>query len=207
MLHYAKENLTPEQEYKFLSGSIVPRPIAWVTTLSPDQAVINVAPFSLFSVVSKELPLISISIMRQAGEQKDTAFNLSQTREAVIHIVDDSLLKDMNQSSASLARDQTELAQLSVTTVASQRVKVPGITEAKIRFEGKVYQQIPVYNQDRSEILTDLFIIEILDYHFSEAVFDLEKEYVDVERLKPVARLAGPHYGVIGTTYELRRPQ
>lgn len=206
MFHYQQEELSASQQYKFLSGSIVPRPIAWVSTLSPEGDVVNLAPFSLFSIVSKELPLVSLSIMRENGEQKDTAFNLSQTGEGVIHIVDEGLLEEMNASSASLPRNESELSQLNLKTVASHRVKAPAIAEAKIRFEGKVSQHLPIYNQDKSQIITDLFILEILDYYFNEEVFEEETGYVDVLSLKPIARLAGPTYGVLGTTYDLSRP-
>lgn len=206
MIHYRKEELTSAQQYKLLSGSVVPRPIAWVSTHSPNESTINLAPFSLFSLVSKELPLVSLSIMREAGEQKDTAYNLSQTGEAVIHIVDDSLVHEMNATSATLPRHESELNLVSLETVASQRVTVPGIKEAKIRFEGTVYQHIPIFNKHKDEIITDLFILEIMDYHFSETVFDDEKGYIDVQNLKPVARLAGPNYGILGTTYQLNRP-
>ena len=204
MRHYSQEELTSEQQYKFLSGSVIPRPIAWLTTLSEQSGIINVAPFSSFSIVYKELPVVSIIIMRKNGEQKDSALNLSQTGEGVIHIVDDSLLQEMNQSAMSLEREQSELAYLNVTTVASQRVKVPAIAEAKIRFEGTVYQHIPIYNQAKTDILSDLFIMEVVDFHFSAEVFDPKTEYVNVAALKPVARLAGPYYGVLGSTYQQR---
>lgn len=206
MHHYTKEELTASQQYKLLSGSVVPRPIAWVSTLSHEE-VINLAPFSLFSLVSKELPLVSLSIMREAGEQKDTAFNLEQTGEAVIHLVDESLLEEMNQTSASLPRHESELTQLALTTIDSRRVDVPGIRQAKARFEGRVYQQIPVYNRDQSQIVSDIFIMEILDFYFAEEVLDEASGYVDVLALNPVARLAGPNYGTLGRTYQLARPQ
>lgn len=207
MIHYESEQLSPEQQYKLLSGSVVPRPIAWVSTLSPDGGVVNLAPFSLFSIVSKDLPLVSLSIMREGGQQKDTAYNLSQTGEGVIHLVDDQLLQEMNDSSASLPRNESELTKLDVTTVASRRVTVPAISEAKVRFEGKVYQHVPIYNQDKSQIITDLFILEILAYYFNEEVFDPKTNYLDVLKLKPIARLAGPNYGVMGETYQLARPK
>ncbi|WP_314065152.1 flavin reductase family protein [uncultured Vagococcus sp.] len=207
MIHYQGEELSASQQYKFLSGSVVPRPIAWVSTLSPDGQVVNLAPFSLFSIVSKDLPLVSLSIMRENGEQKDTAYNLSQTGEGVIHIVDDNLLQEMNASSASLPREESELTALELETIASYRLKVPAIAKAKIRFESRVYQHVPVYNKDQSQIMTDLFILEIVDFYFDEDVFDRQTGHVDVLSLKPIARLAGPNYGILGSTYELPRPQ
>ena len=101
MLFYSAKELTAKQHYKFLTGSIIPRPIAWITTINQETNIVNAAPFSYFNVVAKDLPLVSLSINRNNQKIKDTARNLLQQKEGVIHLVNDKVLAEMNQTSAS----------------------------------------------------------------------------------------------------------
>lgn len=127
MLFYSAKELTTKQHYKFLTGSIIPRPIAWITTINQETNIVNAAPFSYFNVVAKDLPLVSLSINRNNQKIKDTARNLLQQKEGVIHLVNDKVLAEMNQTSASLPADESELAKTSLTLVDSQEVTVPAI--------------------------------------------------------------------------------
>lgn len=190
MFHYKAEQLDKKQQYKLVSGSVIPRPIAWVTSLSKDGSVVNAAPFSFFSAASNELPLLTVAILRKDGVIKDTARNILDRKEAVVHIVDQSVVEEMNRTSAPLPPDQSEIDQTQLTLVDSLSVKVPSIAEAKIRFEGVLHQYIPVKNE-KDEVVTDFFFIRVTDFFFDEAVFDQEKEYILTDKLNPVARLAG----------------
>lgn len=205
MLHYSSNELSKKQQYKFLSGSIVPRPIAWVTTQNDASGVVNAAPFSFFSAASSELPLITLAILRKQGHMKDTARNILQNQELVIHLVDDEVLIEMNQTAASLPADESELLSNQIETVASRSVAVPGIKKAKLRMEARLYQHVPI--QDREgNTFTDLIIAEVTDFHFNEAIFDSEKEYILPDKLHPIARLAGNNYAPIDHIIELERP-
>ncbi|MDW5523488.1 flavin reductase family protein [Carnobacterium maltaromaticum] len=206
MIHFTSDKLSKKQQYKFLSGSIIPRPIAWITTLTADGKTVNLAPFSFFSGVSNELPLLSIAILRQNGEMKDSARNLLATKEAVIHIVDESLIHAMNQTSRSLAPDQSEVELTNLTLEPSLSVQVPGISEAKIRFETTLHHYVPIKNQ-QDQIVTDLFILAVSDFHFSESVFDQKNDYILTEKLLPVARLAGNKYATLADEYTVKRPK
>lgn len=206
MIHFTSDKLSKKQQYKFLSGSIIPRPIAWITTLTADGKTVNLAPFSFFSGVSNELPLLSIAILRQNGEMKDSARNLLATKEAVIHIVDESLIHVMNQTSRSLAPDQSEVELTNLTLEPSLSVQVPGISEAKIRFETTLHQYVPIKNQ-KDQVVTDLFILAVSDFHFSESVFDQKNDYILTEKLLPVARLAGNKYATLADEYTVKRPK
>ena len=206
MIHFTSDKLSKKQQYKFLSGSIIPRPIAWITTLTADGKTVNLAPFSFFSGVSNELPLLSIAILRQNGEMKDSARNLLATKEAVIHIVDESLIHAMNQTSRSLAPDQSEVELTNLTLEPSLSVQVPGISEVKIRFETTLHQYVPIKNQ-QDQVVTDLFILAVSDFHFSESVFDQKNDYILTEKLLPVARLAGNKYATLADEYTVKRPK
>lgn len=206
MLFYSAKELSTKQNYKFLTGSVIPRPIAWITTMDQETKVVNAAPFSYFNVVAKDIPLVSLSINRSAGEMKDTAHNLLQQNEGVIHLVNDEVLAEMNQSAASLSAHESEIENSSLTMQDSIAVSVLAIQDAPIRFEVRLHQYIPV--KDHSDrIISDLFILEVLNYHFSENIFDQEKEYIDPSAFDPVARLAGNSYSHITDLLDIERPK
>lgn len=205
MIHFSADELTKKQQYKYISGSVIPRPIAWVTSLSKNGEIVNAAPFSFFSGVSNELPLVSVAILRNAGKQKDTARNILDRKEAVIHIVDQDLVEEMNHTAAPLAPHESELDRTQLTLIDSQTVSVPTIQEAKVHFEGKLYQHIPI-KDEAGNIITDLFIFRITDFFFHESVIDLAKDYILTGDLNPVARLAGDQYATLNEEFTLIRP-
>lgn len=205
MFHYTAEQLDKKQQYKFVSGSVIPRPIAWVTSLSKDGSVVNAAPFSFFSAASNELPLLTVAILRKDGVIKDTARNILDQKEAVVHIVDQSVVEEMNRTSAPLPPDQSEIDRTQLTLIDSHSVTVPSIAEAKIRFEGVLHQYVPVKNE-KDEVVTDFFFIRVTDFFFDETVFDQEKEYILTDKLNPVARLAGNQYATLDEEFTIVRP-
>ncbi|MDR0921798.1 MAG: flavin reductase family protein [Lactobacillales bacterium] len=202
MIHFSANELHPMQAYKFLTGSIVPRPIAWVTTQNTDGSVINAAPFSFFNIIAPGF--ISLSILSGGNGPKDTARNILETGEAVIHIVNDKNVLEMNQTAASLPPQLSEIDLTGIETTESKHVAVPAIKNAPIRFEAKLHQHIPVTTQ--GYVVSDLLILEITDYYFDKEVFNEDKQYIIPEKLKPVARLAGMTYADLGKLYDIERP-
>lgn len=205
MLHYATKDLTQKQAYKFLSGSIIPRPIAWVTTFNKDQTVINAAPFSFFNAAAADIPLITLSILRQNGAAKDTAQNILDTKELVIHLVDERVVEAMNQTAASIPSDQSELSLNRIETTPSKSVRVPGIKNARIRMEGRLHQYIPIKNHTE-QLISDLFIVEITDFYFDDTIFDQKSDYILADVFRPIARLAGQTYAKLSGLFDLKRP-
>ncbi|MDO8398829.1 MAG: flavin reductase family protein [Bradyrhizobium sp.] len=116
-------DLAAEQAYRLLTGIVVPRPIAWVTTLSGD-GVVNLAPFSAFTFVSPKPPMLAISVGRKAGVYKDTAHNILNNEEFVVHIADSSLMNAVHESSTEHPPDVSEVEELNLETLPSERVKV-----------------------------------------------------------------------------------
>ncbi|GAX08914.1 hypothetical protein IWT5_02083 [Secundilactobacillus silagincola] len=206
MQHYASKSLNSAKRYKLLSGSIIPRPIAWVTTLGvkPTQTL-NIAPFSFFSAMSSELPLITLSIGRKHDQLKDTAANILDNQEAVVHLVSQSLATEMNQTAASLPRDQSELTLTHLDLTPSKTISVPALTAPKVRFETTLYQYVPVTG-DNAQVLSDLFILEVTDFYFADDVLDPKTFHVNATRLDPLARLAGSTYGTVDDLFEMKRP-
>lgn len=134
MLKFDPQELTERQNYKFLIGTIIPRPIAFITSIG-ENGTVNGAPFSYFNIVSANPPMISVAIQRKNGFLKDTARNIKRSGEFVVHIVDDSNIEKINRTAASLPPDESEIEKVNLTRVDSEIVSVPGIKEAKVRFE------------------------------------------------------------------------
>lgn len=195
------DTLTERENYRFLTGSIVPRPIAFVTTLS-DDGTINAAPFSYFSIVSTDPPLISLAIQRRDGVAKDTARNIRSQKAFVVHSVDKEILTAANQTAATLPPTESELARTHLSTLPSERVSVPGIREAKIRMECTLEKVIEITHND--QITADLVIGRIVQYHISDELYTNGK--IDSRGFKAVSRLAGKNYAEIGDLFPLDRP-
>ncbi|GFH40721.1 flavin reductase family protein [Lactococcus insecticola] len=192
--------VNPYLAYKLLSGSVIPRPIAWVTTQSADGTV-NAAPFSFFNVVSSNPPLVSISMMGQ----KDSVANILDNGEAVIHFVNPDNVEQMNMTAASLPSQMSETQTFDIATEPSKTVKVPSITNAPIKFEAKLFKHVPV--ESNGYIVSNLMILEVTNFAFADNVFDETKFYVKPEELKPIARLAGNTYAELGDLFDIQRPQ
>lgn len=201
---YASE-LSKQQMYKFLIGSVVPRPIALITSQS-EEGLLNIAPFSFFNIVASEPALLSVAVNRKEGEMKDTARNILTTKEAVVHVVTEDNVTNVNQTAAMLPADESELDHTTFTTTDSEMVTVPSLNESSIRFEVKLYQHVEIKN-DRNENTNDLLLLEIQKVYIDEDLFDLEKGYIDVENIKPVSRLAGDDYARLGETFTIERPR
>ncbi|GGI03636.1 flavin reductase family protein [Mammaliicoccus vitulinus] len=196
------EALSQKENYKLLIGSIIPRPIALVTTQS-DSGLLNIAPFSFFNVVSSDPPILSIAVQRVNGEPKDTARNILQNNEAVVHIVDTDNVKDANQTAALLSPDESEIERTEFEQVDSVEVSVPGLKQSKVRFETVLKEDI-VIKKD-GEPVSDLLLLEVKYYHFDEAIYD--NGYINKDELSAVSRLAGNDYAEIGKTFTIERPQ
>ncbi|WP_405111313.1 flavin reductase family protein [Paenibacillus sp. FSL K6-1217] len=187
---------TERDNYKLLVGTIIPRPIAFVTTLG-DEGVLNGAPFSYFNIVSSNPPMISVSIQHAGGQSKDTARNIKHTKEFVVHIVDQQNVGQVNMTAAPLPPDQSEVSLAGLTPVDSLHIGVPGIKEAKVRMECVLEHCLELPNND-------LIIGRIVQFHLDEAIY--EQGRINPVALGAVSRLAGNHYAGIGEIFEIERP-
>ncbi|MBS4214547.1 MULTISPECIES: flavin reductase family protein [Neobacillus] len=194
--------ISERENYKFLIGSIIPRPIAFVTSISKD-GVLNGAPFSYFNIVSANPPMISLSIQRSAGRQKDTARNILESNEFVVHIVDEQNVAEVNKTAATLPPDQSEIDLTDLTPVESVRISVPGVKEAKVRMECLLEHSIELGGKDSPGC--DLIIGKIVQYHIESSIY--ENGRIDPRGLTAVSRLAGNSYAKIGDIFEIERPK
>ena len=191
-----------KENYKLLVGSIIPRPIAFVTTISKD-GILNGAPFSYFNIVSSNPPMISLSIQRTEGRQKDTARNIMESKEFVIHIVDEQNVEKINQTAASLPPHQSEIEIAQLTPVESMKISVPGVKEAKIRMECYLEHYLELGGAESS--VCDHFIGRIVQFHIESDIY--EKGRINPRGLAAVSRLAGTNYAKIGELFSIKRPK
>lgn len=202
MLSFNPNRNTDRENYKLLIGSIIPRPIAFVTSVAKD-GTINGAPFSYFNVVSSSPPMISISIQRKNGIPKDTARNIMEKKEFVVHIVDEQNVEKINETAASLSSDESEIERADLTLVNSQIISIPGIKEAKVRFECSLERSIELGTDDSNR--TDLIIGKIVRYHIDKKIYEDGK--INQSILGAVSRLAGSDYAKIGDVFSIERPK
>jgi flavin reductase (DIM6/NTAB) family NADH-FMN oxidoreductase RutF len=194
--------MSERENYKFLIGSIIPRPIAFVTTISKD-GVLNGAPFSYFNIVSSNPPMISLSIQRSAGSQKDTARNIIESKQFVVHIVDEHNVEKINKTAASLPSDQSEVKLANLTSVDSVKISVPGVKEAKIRMECSLEHSLELGGLDTPGC--DFVIGKVVQFHIENDIY--ENGRIDPRGLAAVSRLAGTNYAKIGEIFSIERPK
>ncbi|MEK5440411.1 flavin reductase family protein [Fredinandcohnia sp. FSL W7-1320] len=195
-------SISERENYKFLIGSIIPRPIAFVTTLS-EEGVLNGAPFSYFNIVSSNPPMISLSIQRTEGRQKDTARNIASLKEFVVHMVDEQNVEKINKTAASLPPNQSEIELAGLTSIESVKVSVPGVKEAKVRLECVLEQSLELGGVNSPGC--DFIIGRVVQYHIEDDIY--AKGRIDPRGLAAVSRLAGANYAKIGDLFEIERPK
>ncbi|EPE60745.1 nitrilotriacetate monooxygenase component B [Exiguobacterium sp. S17] len=201
MLSIDPTALTEQDTYKFLIGSIVPRPIAFVTTRNGD--VVNAAPFSYFNIIASTPPLVSVSIQRKSGVMKDTARNAVATEELVIHIVDETNVALVNETAANLGPEESELDRTTFTIAPSDVIETPGVKEAKIRMECKLHHHVPIEHDGK--VTADVLIARVVRFHVDPELYQAGR--IDVAQLAPVSRLAGNFYAELGEQFEIERPK
>jgi flavin reductase (DIM6/NTAB) family NADH-FMN oxidoreductase RutF len=127
-------NLDADAAYRLLVGAVVPRPIAWITTVSP-SGVVNAAPFSCYTFVCNDPPMLAINIGRRDGQSKDTARYIRNSGEFVVNVVSENLLEAMHASSAECGPEISEVEALKIAVVPSIAVRPPRIAASPINLE------------------------------------------------------------------------
>ena len=182
--------------YKLLTNLVVPRPIAWVTSLG-DDGVVNLAPFSFFNAVGAEPLFVVVSIgRRDDGTPKDTARNIAAGRDFVVNLVTPELLGAMNVSAVEFPPNESELVAAGVHAAPSERVGSPRLAEALVSLECTLHQAIALGTNT-------LFIGEVVMFHVADHLVDAR---LRVHGFDPIGRLGSPSvYCRTGDRFELAR--
>ncbi len=192
------QKLTSSENYRLLVHCVVPRPIAWISTLSQDGTR-NLAPFSYFAAVTSAPPTLMVSVGKRGGVPKDTARNLLDGGECVVHICQRELAEAMVQTSAEVTADVDEFELSELHAIAAERVKTPRVKDAAIALECKVSQHLEVGDK-----LADVFFLEVVYAHVADEV--LSGEHPDAAKLRAVGRLGGSGYCDTSLPFFLERP-
>src|SRR4051812_24188924 len=195
--------LDPETAYRLITGVVVPRPIAWVTSLSA-TGVLNLAPFSAFMFVSPKPPMLAISVGRKGNVYKDTAQNILNNEEYVVHIADSSLMTAVHESSTEHPPDVSEVEELRLSTLPGERIKVPRLAAAPIAMECR-FRQCLEFGETRSRLIVG----EVVMFHIRDGLVNDGK--VETAALDPIARIGGPPPprpgGIVGLDTPFPTPQ
>jgi flavin reductase (DIM6/NTAB) family NADH-FMN oxidoreductase RutF len=193
----------PKNIYKLLIGSIVPRPIAFVSTQSPEGAL-NLAPFSFFNGVSGNPPAVLFCPLVRASDSKtkDTLRNITATKEFVVNVVTEAIAEKMNLTSAEFPPEISEFAESGLTPVPSQKVKPPRVKESPVNMECKLLQMVPV---GTGPLGGTVVIGEVVLFHVADELFDNFR--IDLKKLAPIGRLAGSSYCRVTDIFDLVRPK
>lgn len=189
--------------YKLLIGSIIPRPIAFVSTINR-SGVGNLAPFSFFNGVSSNPPCIMFSIAAKPdGGKKDTLINIEETREFVVNSSSTWLAEPLVHSAANFPYGVDEMQKVGLTPIPSKRIKPMRVKEAAVHLECKLYNSLQV--GDGSPGSATIVIGEVVFFHVHAKAYKDGK--IIFEELKPLARLGGHGYAEVCKSFELAVPQ
>jgi flavin reductase (DIM6/NTAB) family NADH-FMN oxidoreductase RutF len=193
----------PANIYKLMIGAIVPRPIAFVSTISR-AGVRNLAPFSFFTAASANPPVVCFAPMVRGsdGQQKDTLRNVQETGEFVVNIVSEEFIEKMNICSAEFPPDVDEWEKSGLTPVASECVKPARVQESRFHMECKLVDVVSVSKQPLGG---SLVLGEVLRFHVADELFDNYR--IAPEKLRAVGRMGGPSYARTTDRFNLERPK
>ena len=185
---------------RVLTGVIVPRPIAFVSSVST-EGIVNLAPFSFFNAMAYDPATIVLGISRSAGwKEKDTLANIEATGEFVVNVVVDDIAEAMNSTAAEFPTDVDEFEVGGLTAAPSEMVRAPRVAESPVNMECRLNQVVAVGDGTKHAIV----IGEIVLMHIRDDIINGHR--VNHQRLKPVGRLAGNMYCTTHDVYELVRP-
>ena len=187
---------------RVLTGVVVPRPIAFVSTIS-DSGNVNLSPYSFFNAVSYDPPLIifSSSKFTSDGKLKDSLSNIEQNGEFVVNIVNENIVEAMNKTAAEYPEDVNEFDIANLTQIDSDLVKPPRLSESPVNMECKLERIITLGTEAHPQ---GLVIGEIIQLHIDDEIISGHR--INHEKLKPVGRLAGNMYTHTYDVFELMRP-
>ncbi len=192
-----------QEVQRILIGSVVPRPIALVSSVSA-EGVRNLAPFSFFNAVCTEPPVVCFAAARPAAgkPKKDTLANIEATGEFVVNIVSEEFAEQMNLTARDYPADVDEFAVSGLTAINSELVKPPRVRESRVSFECKLTHNIVVSDKPAG---SNLILGEVVCMHVDEVV--LEDGRINPDRLRAIGRMGGISYVRTTDRFEIVRPK
>ncbi|MGA8007043.1 MAG: flavin reductase family protein [Burkholderiales bacterium] len=180
--------LTPVERYKLLVGLVIPRPIAWISTVN-EAGVANCAPFSFFNAFSEDPPLIMVSFgPRIDGGMKHSLKNILRSGEFVVNLVDEANANAMHLSSEEIPEEESEFEKAGLTPAPARLISQPRIAQAVACFECRLFKRLEIVPG------RDFIIGEILLVHARDGVIDPNTKRISEAQFRPVGRLYANRY-------------
>ena len=195
------QNTESSALYKLLTGTVIPRPIAWVATVD-ENGIDNLAPFSFFNVVSEDPPHIMFSTVRTGNKNKDTLNNILANQQFVVNLVTEDVVEQMNTTSQYVAADVNEFELANVTPIESIYIKPKRVKESLVQFECEMVHHYFIEKHQNGGAC--IIIGKIITMHIDDSIL-MENHKINVEKYKPVARLAGSNYSKLGEIFSIKR--
>jgi len=192
------KNLNPSQSYDIMTGVIVPRPIAFISTISP-EGLPNAAPFSFFNGISTNPPLVAVAIARRGNEKKGTLRNIEETGEFVVNVVDEDLAEGMNRAAGNYPPDTNKFEAAKLTPKPCVKIKPPRIGEAPVSLECRLVQIVSLPETTDALVIGRVVYIHLHDDLWSNGS-------IDPAQLRAIGRLGQFNYCRIRETFRLGKP-
>jgi len=200
-MHFDPSVLDQSAVYKLLTGTVIPRPIGWISSINKEGAI-NLAPFSFFNAVGEDPPHVMFSTVRPNNTNKDTLNNVLETGEFVVNLVTEELVEKMNLTSASVPPDQNEFELAQLTPAPSLIVKAPRVLESPVAMECKVVHHYSL--EDHQHGGATIVIGRVVMFHIDETILS-DNYRINMDVYRPVARLAGSNYSKLGEIFSIKR--
>jgi len=195
--------ISPRDFYRHMTACITPRPIAWVSSLSP-HGVPNLAPFSFFNGAGANPPaVVFCAANRRDGSRKDTVLNVEATREFVVNIVSASMAEGMNACSETFPYEVSEFEQCGVSSAPSVKVRPPRVAESLVHFECVLHDLVRVGD---GPLAGNLIIGRIVLLHVADSALDGAGN-IDPDRLDTIGRMGGLLYTRTRDRFAMQRPE
>jgi flavin reductase (DIM6/NTAB) family NADH-FMN oxidoreductase RutF len=194
----------PQNVYKLLIGVVIPRPIAFVSTVGGD-GVLNLAPFSFFTVASANPPVVVFCPMVPGSGSrscKDTLRNVQESCEFVLNIVSEDFAGEMNATSGDYPPEVDEFAISGLTPLPSDLVRPPRVAESRVQMECRLVQVVHVSS---NPLGGSLVLGEVLRFHVADEIFDNYR--IDADKLRAIGRMGGPTYARTTDRFNMERPK
>ncbi|MFZ4105817.1 flavin reductase family protein [Flavobacterium sp.] len=200
-MEFNPDNLDSKAIYKLLTGSIIPRPIAWIATIS-EEGINNLAPFSYFNMAGDDPPHVMFSTRRDNNSNKDTLNNVLVTNQFVVNMVTEELTEQMNRTAQAVPAEVDEFQMVGVTPIPSSIVKPMRVKESLVQFECEMVHHY--FLEDHIHGGSCIVIGRVVSMHFDESIL-IEDHKINMETYKPIARLSGSNYSKIGEVFSIKR--
>lgn len=200
-MQYNTKETDPSVLYKLLTGTIIPRPIGWISTIDA-KGINNLAPFSYFNMVSSDPPCVMFSTRRENNTNKDTLNNVLENKQFVVNLVTENVVEQMNLTSESVGAEIDEFQLANLTPIDSVAVLPKRVKESVVHFECEMIHHYFIDNDSNGGAC--VVIGKIITMHIDDSIL-MENNRINLETYTPIARLAGSNYGKLGEIFSIKR--